>query len=215
MKRSTIRTMLLLPLVLAACARTGNGAASEAGDTMGMTPPPPASADTLGALDTVGQGVMRADTMRLTDAQIAAVLSASDSAEIKPSQIALQKARNAQLREFAQRMVTDHGMLEDSLRSMLRTSQLTPAPSPLSMQVQADAARTVGELDGLSGAAFDQAYARAMVQSHEQALATIDNQLLPDVQNPQLRAALNHTIRPTVQAHLASIRSIRAAMGGQ
>jgi len=214
MKISTILAMLLLPLSHAACAPAGNGAqASEAGDTTGMTPPSqkPAGADT-DALESMDQASMAPDTTQLTDAQIAAVLMESDSAEIKPSQIALQRAENAQLRQFAQRMVGDHGMLEDSLRSMLQMSRLTPAPSPLSMQVQAESARTVRELEGLSGSAFDQAYASAMLRSHEAALATIDRRLLPNVQNPQLRAALNQTVRPTVQGHLASIRAIQAAM---
>lgn len=217
MKSATIHLLLLLSSTLAACAGAGNGRPSEAGDTMGMTTAARTQVSSIaqGTVSVAVQGVMEADTTHLTDAQVAGVLSVADSAEIKPSQIALQRAQNAQLRAFAERMVTDHGMLEDSLRGMLRISRLTPEPSPLAMQIQAEAARALSTLERQSGADFDLEYARAMVQSHELALNTIETRLLPDVQSPALRAALNHAVRPTVQAHLASIRAILAAMGGR
>ena len=110
-------------------------------------------------------------------------------------------------------MITDHGVLEDSLHALLRTLNMKPAPNPLSTQVQSQARGTMWELERLSGAAFDQAYARAMLQSHEGALNAIDRRLFPDVQNPQLKAALERKVRPTVEAHLKQIREIESAAG--
>jgi putative membrane protein len=147
------------------------------------------------------------------DAEIAAILAASDTAEIQPSQLALQKAQNAGVKEYAQRMVNDHGMLSDSLAAMARANNLNPAPNAMSQQIQSQTQTTLQSLQGLSGAAFDSAYVRAMADSHQMALTTIDSQLIPSAQNPQLRTAIEQKVRPAVAMHLEQIQQIQGSLG--
>lgn len=151
----------------------------------------------------------------LSGAEIAQILSVTDSAEIMPSQLALERAQNPQVREFAQRMITEHGMLEDSLRALEQRTQLTPAPSSLSQQIQAESRGTMRNLQQLSGAEFDRAYVQAMVQSHQEALNTIDTQLIPSAQEPGLRTALEQRVRPVVASHLQQIQQIQQTMGSR
>jgi putative membrane protein len=151
----------------------------------------------------------------MSDAEIAAILAASDTAEIQPSELAGQKAQSAGVKEFAQRMVTDHGMLSDSLRAMAQQQGITPAPNSVSQQIQSQTQTTLQRLQGLSGAAFDSAYVQAMADSHQMALTTIDSQLLPAAQNPQLRASLEQKVRPAVAMHLEQIQQIQGSLGGR
>jgi putative membrane protein len=160
-------------------------------------------------------GAPAADTMggTLSDGEIATTLMASDSAEIDPSQLALQQAQDTAVKSFAQTMVDDHGALEDSLRALAQEQSITPAPSSMADQVRTQAQATMQQLQGMNGAAFDTAYVRAMLQSHQSALDAVQNQLTPAAQNPQLKTALQQKVGPTIQMHLDRIRQIASRFG--
>jgi putative membrane protein len=200
MQPTKLLAVALLTLA-AACGGDGEGEGETAAtdsaptDTAGMAATPAAPA--------------------MGDPEIAAVLAASDSAEILPSQLVAQKGQNAQVKEFAQRMLTDHGALSDSLKAMAQQAGIMPSPNAISQQMQSTAQSSVQSLQGLSGAEFDRAYMQAMVQSHEAALNTITTQLIPSAQNPQLRTALEQKVRPAVEMHLQQARTIAGSLGGQ
>ena len=172
-------------------------------------------AETIPPADSLAFDSAAAPAPAVSDAEIAAILAASDTAEIQPSQLAGQKAQNPALRDYAQRMINDHGMLSDSLAALARANDITPAPSAASQQIHAQTQTTLQRLQGLSGAEFDAAYAQAMADSHQQALTTIETQLLPAAQNPQLRTALEQRVRPTVAMHLDEIRRIQGSLGAR
>ncbi|MBV9772750.1 MAG: DUF4142 domain-containing protein [Gemmatimonadetes bacterium] len=207
--------MMLASLLVFGLAACGGGGDQQSGASTTDT----TAADTTTTSTTPGSTAAPMDSgsmaagAALSDAQIAGVLSASDSAEINPSQLAMQKAQNAQVRAFAQQMVKDHGMLEDSLHAMAQQQNMTPATSPLSSQVQTAAQATMQSLQGASGAAFDRAYMDAMVQSHQMALNAVDTQLLPAAQNPQLKTALQQKVRPAVASHLQHAQQIQGSLG--
>ena len=173
------------------------------------------SAETAPPADSVAVDSAPAPAPAVSDAEIAAILAASDTAEIQPSQLAGQKAQNAALREYAQRMINDHGMLSDSLAALAQANGITPAPNAMSEQIQAQTQTTLQRLQGLSGAEFDAAYAQAMADSHQQALTSIETQLVPSAQNAQLRTALEQKVRPAVSMHLDEIRRIQGSLGAQ
>ena len=172
-------------------------------------------AETGAPIDSIAADPAPAAAPTVSDPEIAAILAASDTAEIQPSQLAGQKAQNTALRDFAQRMINDHGMLSDSLQALALANGITPAPSALSQQIHSRTQTTLQQLQGLSGAGFDVAYARAMADSHQAALTTIDSQLIPSARNPQLRTALEQRVRPTVAMHLDEIRRIEGSLGAR
>jgi putative membrane protein len=153
------------------------------------------------------------DTMAISDGAVATILMASDSAEIDPSQLAIQKAQNAQVKQFAQRMVKDHGMLEDSLHALAQAQSITPAPSPVADQIRTQEATDMQQLQGLSGAAFDSAYVQMMVEGHQNAQNAVTNQLIPAAQNAQLKTALQQKVVPVVSDHLQMIQQIQSSLG--
>lgn len=190
-------SVVLIALFAAACGGGDEGAdAGMVADSavLDASTPPPAPA------------------AQMPDGEIVAVLSAADSSEILPSQLAAERAENAQVKEYAQMMVRDHGMLEDSMAALAQQNSITPTPNAESRQMAAQTQSTMQALQGLSGAAFDSAYVQWMVQSHQTALDAVDQRLLPAAQNPQLRAAIEQKVRPTVQTHLEQIQQIQSGM---
>jgi putative membrane protein len=79
-------------------------------------------------------------------------------AEVELGKLAGEKASNANVKAFGQRMVTDHGKAGDELKILAASKQIT-----LPMMVDPEH-KPVGErLSKLSGAEFDGAYVREMV----------------------------------------------------
>lgn len=156
-----------------------------------------------------------AEPAQMDDGQIAAILAQADTAEIAPSELARDNAEDAAVREFAEMMIQEHGQLSDSLRALTQAQGIVPTPNRESDLLSTQTQATLQSLQGQSGAAFDSAYVAAMVQSHELALNTIDDQLLPAASNPALRTAIEQQVRPRVAAHLEQIQQIQTTMTGQ
>lgn len=203
--------VLLIPLLvlgLAFCTRQEQETASTmAGDTAGM---PGAAAPP--AAETTPPGGMPAS---LSPGEVGAILSATDSAEIAPSILAQQRAEHPEVKAYAERMMTDHGMLEDSLRALEQRRNISPSPTAISQQLHQMTQNAVQRLQGLSGSEFDRAYMQNMVESHEQALAIVDNQVLPATQDPELREAIQQKVRPLIVSHLQSAQQIQQQLGSQ
>jgi putative membrane protein len=64
----------------------------------------------------------------------------------------------------------------------------------------------------MSGAEFDRAYIANKVTYHQTVLDAIDNTLIPNAQNAELRALLEQT-RPAVAAHLQHAQELQASVG--
>ncbi|HEU4453237.1 MAG TPA: DUF4142 domain-containing protein [Longimicrobium sp.] len=215
MRRITTHTSLprrvalaALLAALGACARGGDGAATPA-DTLAAAPTPRASGERAAP-----GAAMGAAGDSLDDNQMLSVLEAMNQSEILPSQVAQQNARNAELREYARRMIAEHTALGDSMNAQVAAMGLAPAGHPLAEGMSAINA-TTQRLRGLQGMDFDTAYAALMAQSHRTALSTVQERMIPRAQNAQLRAALEQKVRPAVEMHLRDIERIRGTLGAQ
>jgi putative membrane protein len=60
------------------------------------------------------------------------------------------------------------------------------------------------ELQGKTGAEFDRAFVQHQIQLHQSNIQKIQNQMLPAVQEPQLKAYLQKTVK-AMQGHLATL----------
>lgn len=91
--------------------------------------------------------------------------SQSDFNEIKLSQLAAERASRPDVKEFANKMVTDHTMLEQQMKPFADQMGVQPATS-LDSQHQA----LYDKLSSLSGKDFDKAYIGAMDKDHHLAV---------------------------------------------
>jgi putative membrane protein len=116
-------------------------------------------------------------------------------AEVELGTLAKEKASNADVKQFANRMVADHGKANDELKQWAGQKNVT-----LPTAVDAKHKATHDRLAKLSGDAFDKAYMQAMVMDHQKAVATFKREASSG-KDPELKAWAGKTL-PTLEDHL-------------
>ena len=148
------------------------------------------------------------------DPSIAAVGSASNQAEIRTSELAIQRAHDPQVRAYAQRMLDEHTRLEQQLQALIASKGFAAVDNALSLQMRRNLPVALDSLDNHSGHDFDVAYIVGQIHAHDMALKTLDTSLLPEVDDADLRTMLQQQVRPAVASHLTQAKQIHAAMMG-
>lgn len=148
----------------------------------------------------------------LSDPEVAHVAVTANSIDIDAGRFALTKTRNAQVRAFANTMITDHTAVNAQAGALATRLHVTPADNAVSQSLHTGANASHRSLDSLSGAAFDRAYMAREVAYHQAVLDAIDNVLVPTTENADLKKLLTD-VRPAIAAHLAHARQLQAALG--
>ena len=149
----------------------------------------------------------------VTDPQIAAIVVAANQVDITAGEMAVARGTSPQGKVFAQRMITDHTGVNRAAGELVGRLGVTPEANPTSEKLTRDGELSRAALERESGAAFDRAYMDNEVTYHEAVLAAIDQTLIPNAQNAELKKLLEDT-RPAVDAHLQHARTVRGALGG-
>lgn len=89
--------------------------------------------------------------------------------EVQLGKVALEKSSNPQVRDFAQRMVADHGKANMELAALAKQKGID-APKEL----DAEHAAMVEKLEAQDGAAFDTEYSRHMNMDHKKAISLFE-----------------------------------------
>ena len=105
-------------------------------------------------------------------------------AEIKLGELAAQKGGSQDVKDFGQKMVTDHTTLNDEMMPICKEMGVT-APKKLSHKDQAE----YDKLNGLSGDDFDKEYMAYMVKDHHNDLRDF-RQEMDSTQDPALKEAV-------------------------
>lgn len=189
---------VLAAFAAAGCAKTDNNNAemSTADTTMTAAPAP---APAAGAP---------------TDAQIAHIAVTANTIDIDAGKAAQAKSKNADIKKFAQTMVTDHTAANDKASALAKKLNLTPEDNPTSQQMSSDAHSFAQELSGKSDADYDKSYIDHEVTFHQQVLDALDKTLIPNAQNAELKDLLTQ-IRPTVASHLQMAQDIQKKLGNK
>ena len=115
--------------------------------------------------------------------------------EVELGHLAQQKGTSADVKEFGQKMVTDHTRLGEQMKAVAGNTGVT-VPSGTSVSGKA----TEAELKLLSGDSFDKAYIKAMVKAHREDLQAFQKEAAtgtsPEVRNAAKKGAI------VVQHHL-------------
>ena len=113
--------------------------------------------------------------------------------EVELGKIALKKSENPQVREFAQRMVTDHGKANQELAALARSKGID-APKDLDAEHNA----MVKALDSQHAASFDAEYSRHMNMDHTKAISLFE--AASKSSDPDLAGFAKKTL-PTLKEH--------------
>jgi putative membrane protein len=148
------------------------------------------------------------------DAQIASIVVTANQVDIDAGKLAASKASNADVKAFAQQMVTDHTGVNKQAVELVTRLKVTPEDNATSQSLKAGGDANLATLKGLSGAALDKAYVDHEVAYHQAVLDAVDKVLIPSASNADLKALLVK-VRPAFVAHLEHAKHVQASLGGK
>ena len=125
-------------------------------------------------------------------------------AEVALGQLAVEKASNADVKKFGQRMVDDHSKANDKLKQ-LASEKNVALPQDLNAKDKA----TKASLEKLSGEQFDQAYMKDMVKDHKKDVSDFRRESKA-AHDPDVKQFAADTL-PILEEHLKQAESIAPA----
>ncbi|MGH6783737.1 MAG: DUF4142 domain-containing protein, partial [Sphingomicrobium sp.] len=87
-------------------------------------------------------------------------------------------------------MVRDHDAVNEKALALVKKLGVTPEDNATSAALSKQAAETHDRLDKLSGAAFDQAYAKNEAAFHQTVNGALKTTLIPSADNGELKSLL-------------------------
>lgn len=146
---------------------------------------------------------------RVSDANVGAMVLALNNTDISYARLVPARSTRTDVKQFAERMLTDHTGVNQLVTNLLAKLDVTPEDNTASLDMRDESAEKRDLMRELSGFAFDSTYAENEVSYHQKFLAQIDNVLLPSARNAELRSLLT-AVRPAVASHLAHAEQLRA-----
>lgn len=138
---------------------------------------------------------------QVSDQTFAKKADQGNLAEVKLAQLAQSKSQSPTVRDFAQRIISDHTQANDKLKDAASQANVN-LPAQPSPKQQA----TYDRLSKLSGAQFDRAYARDQVKNHEHDIAEYQREA-KDGTSPQIKQFAQNTL-PILHQHLTLAREM-------
>jgi putative membrane protein len=130
--------------------------------------------------------------------------SSGDLFEIQSSQLALQTARDPELKRTAQMIIDDHTRLTSELQAAATSARITPPPPALAPHH----ARMLAQLRSGGAANFDRTYRQQQIVAHQEALM-IHRGYASRGDVPALQQAATRAV-PVIEMHLQHVQSPRA-----
>jgi putative membrane protein len=138
---------------------------------------------------------------KLTDPEIASVAVVANQNDIGFATIAKTKSTNKDVLQFAQTMATDHQSVIDQATALVKKLGVTPKDNAVSKKLLSDAGNTKKMLSSKSGDAFNKAYIDNEVSYHKAVITEVENVLIPDATNKDLKDLLQKVL-PILKTHL-------------
>ncbi|HEU4519550.1 MAG TPA: DUF4142 domain-containing protein [Microvirga sp.] len=128
--------------------------------------------------------------------------AAQDSiAEIDLGELAKERAESEEVKQFAQRMIDDHGKANEQLEEIAKSKGAV-----IPTEAGEEHSKLRAELGELEGEAFDQKYMAAMAEDHQKAVDLFQKQA-EEGQDPELKSFAEQTL-PIIKEHLTMAQSM-------
>jgi putative membrane protein len=147
----------------------------------------------------------------VTDAQIAAIVVTANQVDVDAGALMASKTSNAEVKSFAELMVTDHNAVNRAAVDLVTKLKVTPEDNPTSLSLKAGGEKNLAALKKLHGPVLDKAYVDHEVAYHEQVIDALDKILIPGATNEELKNLLVK-VRPAFVAHLEHAKALQTAM---
>jgi putative membrane protein len=130
----------------------------------------------------------------------------SNFTEVGAGRLAESRAENSEVKDFAERMVSEHNEMNEQWGRLARDNDLR-----IDVDFGPAGQQTIDQLDDLEGTQFDQAYMNAMIRQHENDLATFQR-ISSSAQSSDVRQLASNGLS-TIQQHLMLARQVGSRVG--
>jgi putative membrane protein len=151
--------------------------------------------------DTTSAGTM---TVGKDDAKFAVNAADGGMTEVMLGKLAQDKG-GQQVKDFGAMMVTDHSKANDELMTLAKSKNIT-----LPATISADGQKHFDDLNKKSGADFDKAFVKIMIEDHKGAVKLFED-AGNNLKDPDLQEFAVKTL-PTLKMHLEAINKINKEM---
>jgi len=138
-------------------------------------------------------------------------LNVANTTEIQLGQLVARKAASSQVKQIARKLASDHTKNQQELRALAQKLNLSLTPAQ-GGEVS-DSTSIPADLQSKSGAEFDHAFVQHQIQDHQTNIDRIRNEMLPAVQDQQIKAYLQKTVT-AMEGHLAALRKVGQQISG-
>ena len=152
-----------------------------------------------------------ASAQSITDPQTAHIVVTANQVDIDAGKLAASTTSNAEVKKFANLMVTDHTGVNKQAVALATKLKVTPEDNDTSKSLKTGGDQNLQTLKGLKGAAFDKAYVDHEVAYHQAVLDAVDKTLIPGAKNAELKALLVK-VRPAFVSHLEHAKHIQSSL---
>jgi putative membrane protein len=168
----------------------------------------------VAAVALVGSAAVAQQKMAQTKAPAEATtfakkVAAANTFEIQSSELAQQRAQSAEVKSFAQKMISDHTKAGKDFKAAVQEANISPPPPE---QPDAKQKAILAKLEKAQGAAFDKAYVNAQLNAHKEAVSLFRNYSKSGKTEP-LKSFAQKTL-PTLEHHLTMVQDLNKSGAG-
>lgn len=162
----------------------------------------------LAALGTASTAALGADAISAAD--FAKKAGAAGAAEVEMGKLGAAKSTNAEVKAFAQKMVTDHTKANKELIAAAKTKGVAVPTEPNMMHkgMKEKFEHQSADHD------FNHDFMQQMVRDHESAVELFQTAANDTTLDPEFRALAKKTL-PTLERHLADAQKLEAKLAKQ
>ncbi len=139
------------------------------------------------------------------DAEFTVKAASGGMTEVELGKLAQQKGVSKQVKNFGAMMVTDHSKINDFIRALAVTKNISIPKAPGAREQ-----KTISKLAGKSGKAFDKAYINSMIDYHKADIKLFETAAKKCV-DPDVKSFAVKNL-PILQEHLDAISAIKDSM---
>ncbi|WP_304344023.1 DUF4142 domain-containing protein [Chryseobacterium koreense] len=151
------------------------------------------------------------EAAKLTDPEIASIAVTANQIDVNYAEIALKKSTNKEVTDFAKTMAKDHKAVIEKAVALVKKLNVTPQDNPTTQSLLKGEADVKAKFETKSGADFDKAYVDNEVEYHKAVISVVENDLIPNATNPELKALLESAL-PLFKEHLAHAEMVQKNM---
>jgi putative membrane protein len=149
---------------------------------------------------------MSGHNMENSDQRFITSAAEANLAEIEMAKLVGQKSTDPAVKDFANRMITDHTQASQKLATVAEADGVK-----LPTEESAAEQNKKSELQKLSGAQLNEAYLRNELQGHKETISAFENEI-EHGQNQQTKSYAEQTL-PTLQDHIRIAEDVAGKLG--